>query len=155
MPMKLSTIAAAAASLATIVAVSAFAADKKIELKTKPYPMDVCIVSDEKLGSMGDPVVFTEGKQEIQICCKSCQKDFTKNKDDYLKKIETAAKKVKPYPLTTCIASDEDLDPEHAVGLVHEGREFMFCCKSCAKDFKKDAAKYVKKFDEAAAKKKS
>ena len=34
---------------------SSFAADKKAE-KSKPYPLDKCIVSDEKLGEMGDPL---------------------------------------------------------------------------------------------------
>jgi len=152
--MKLSTLAAAAA-LTTLLSISGFAEDKKFELKKKPYPLAVCVVSDEKLGSMGDAHVFTEGKQEIQLCCKSCEKDFTKNKAEHLKKIEAAWAKVKRNPFTTCIASDEALDPEEAVGIVHEGREFVFCCKGCVSDFKKDTAKFVKKFDEAVAKKKS
>jgi hypothetical protein len=147
---------AAVATLVAALASSSLAADeKKIKLKTKPYPMEVCVVSEEKLGSMGDAFVFVEGDQEVQLCCKSCQKDFASTKEANLKKISEAWKKVKPYPLATCIASDEDIDPEHAVGLVHEGREFIFCCKSCVKDFKKEPAKFVKKFDEAAAKKKS
>jgi YHS domain-containing protein len=133
----------------------AVAAEPPIKLKTKPYPLEVCVISDEKLGSMGDPFVFVEGDQEIQLCCKSCQKDFTNHKEENLKKLEAAWKKVKRYPLTACIASDEPIDPQEAVGLVHEGREFIFCCKSCIKEFKKDPAKFVKKFDEAAAKKKS
>jgi hypothetical protein len=143
------------AALSGLFATGVFAADKKIKLKTKPYPMTVCVVSGEKLDAMGEAFAFVEGDQEIQLCCKSCQKDFTKDKKANLKKVEEAWKKVKPYPLTTCIASDEALDPAEAVGLVHEGREFMFCCKSCIKDFTKEPAKFVKKFDEAAAKKKS
>jgi len=127
-----------------------------VELKTKPYPLTVCIVSDEKLGSMGDPEVFVEGGQEIQLCCEGCRKDFTKNKAAHLKKIEAAWKKVQPYPLTTCIASGEPIDPETAVGVVHEGREFIFCCKSCARKLPRNSEEFVKKFDEAvAAKKKS
>src|SRR5690554_8033995 len=105
--------------VASALTFRAVAAEPTIKLKTKPYPMDVCVISDEKLGSMGDPVVFTEGDQEIQLCCKGCQKDFTKNKEENLKKIEAAWKKVKRYPLTACIASDEPLDPQEAVGLVH------------------------------------
>ena len=37
------------------------AADAKGDNKTgkaKPYPLKICIVSDEKLGEMGDPYVF-------------------------------------------------------------------------------------------------
>ena len=71
------------------------AEEKKAE-KAKPYPLDKCIVSDEKLGEMGDPYVFTYQGQEIKLCCKSCQKDFKKDPAKYLKKMkdaEAAAKK--------------------------------------------------------------
>lgn len=56
--------------------------------KAKPYPLDVCIVSDEKLGSMGDPVVFVYQGQEIKLCCKACRKKFDKDPASYLKKLE-------------------------------------------------------------------
>lgn len=128
------------------------AAEKKIKLKVKPYPMDTCIVSDEKLGSMGDAVVFTEGDQEIALCCASCKKDFNKDKKAHLAKIDAAAKKVKPYTLSTCIVSDEPLEDGKAVGVVVDGREYQLCCKSCLKDFKKDTAKFAKKLDAAAKK---
>jgi len=128
------------------------AAEKKVKLKVKPYPMDTCIVSDEKLGSMGEAVTFTEGDQEIALCCGSCKKDFNKDKTAMLAKIHAAAKKVKPYPLTTCIVSDETLEDNKAVGVVVEGREYLLCCKSCLKDFKKDTAKFAKKLDAAAKK---
>ncbi len=58
--------------------------------------------------------------------------------------------KAKPYPLTTCIVSGEKLggmgDP-----YVHtyQNREIKFCCKSCLKNFNKDAAGYLKKIDAA------
>ncbi len=151
--MKLTTFTFVAA-LGAAFTFGALGADKAFQFKTKPYPMDTCVVSGEKLGSMGDAFVLTEGGQEVQLCCKSCEKDFKKNKKANLAKISDANKKVKAYPLSGCIVSDEKLDAESAVGVVHEGREFAFCCKDCAKDFKKDAAKYVKKFDEAFAKKK-
>lgn len=69
---------------------SASAADKK---EVKAYPLKTCIVSDEELGSMGDPFVFTHEGQEIKLCCKSCQKDFKKNAAKYLKKLEKSDKK--------------------------------------------------------------
>ncbi|HTG43790.1 MAG TPA: hypothetical protein VK633_04600 [Verrucomicrobiae bacterium] len=75
---------------------SGFAADKKSE-KAKAYPLHKCIVSDEKLGEMGEPFVFVHEGQEIKLCCKSCQKDFAKNPAKFLKKLpksdqSTAAK---------------------------------------------------------------
>jgi hypothetical protein len=66
--------------------------DKKSD-KTKPYPLEKCVVSDEKLGEHGKPYVFTEGNQEVKLCCKDCLKDFKKDKAKYMKKIESAEKK--------------------------------------------------------------
>jgi len=41
------------------------------------------------------PHVFTVEGQEVKLCCKSCLKDFNKDKAGYLKKIGEAAKKEK------------------------------------------------------------
>jgi len=59
--------------------------------------------------------------------------------------------KGKPYPLKTCVVSDEKLggDMGDPYVFTHEGREIKLCCKSCLKDFKKDTAKYIKKIEEA------
>jgi hypothetical protein len=62
--------------------------NKETKEKPKPYPLQTCIVSDEKLGDMGEPYVFTESGQEIKMCCKSCLKEFNKDKAKYLKKLE-------------------------------------------------------------------
>ena len=76
---------------------AAFADKEKKDEKAKPYPLDTCIVSDEKLGA--DPAmktfVFTHEGQEIKLCCKSCQKTFNKNPEKYLKKIADAQKAAK------------------------------------------------------------
>ena len=91
---KLKTLTAVVLTLAFVAAPFAGFADEKKEEKTKPYPLDKCIVSDEKLGA--DPgmkeFVFTHEGQEIKLCCKSCQKDFNKNPAKYLKKLDGAAK---------------------------------------------------------------
>jgi YHS domain-containing protein len=90
---KLTKLAALAVGIAYLSApLTALAADKKDE-KAKPYPLDTCIVSDEKLGEMGEPFAFVHKGQEIKLCCKPCQKDFNKNPEKYLKKIEKADKK--------------------------------------------------------------
>ena len=54
----------------------------------KPYKLDTCLVSDEKLGEMGKPVVFEYQGQEIKLCCKACRKKFDKAPATYLKKLE-------------------------------------------------------------------
>ena len=59
----------------------------------------------------------------------------------------------KPYPLTTCVISGENLDSMGKPFVYdHEGREVRFCCKNCVKDFKKDPAKYLKQLDAPAKK---
>jgi len=92
--MKLTKHLLTAALLTGLAAgtLSGRAADKD---KTKPYPLDKCVVSDEKLGEHGKPYVFTENGQEIKLCCKDCLKDFKKDKAKYLKKIEDAPKEKK------------------------------------------------------------
>ncbi len=62
------------------------------DAKAKPYPLDKCIVSDEKLGEHGKPYVFTHEGQEIKLCCKDCVKDFKKEPAKYMKKIEDSNK---------------------------------------------------------------
>lgn len=59
----------------------------KEEPKVKPYPLDTCIVSGEKLGTMGKPVVIVHEGQEIKFCCKSCKPKFEKDPAKYLKKL--------------------------------------------------------------------
>jgi YHS domain-containing protein len=62
----------------------------------------------------------------------------------------------RPYPLDTCIVTDEKLDADpdmKSYTFVHQGQEIKLCCKSCKKKFDKDPAKYLKKLADAAAKK--
>ncbi|PYJ85900.1 MAG: hypothetical protein DME22_07375 [Verrucomicrobia bacterium] len=67
--------------------------DAKKSEKARPYALKTCPVSDEKLGEMGDPYVFTYKDREIKLCCKDCKKDFDKNPEKFVKKIEKAEKK--------------------------------------------------------------
>ncbi|MGE9266934.1 MAG: hypothetical protein ACQKBY_02460 [Verrucomicrobiales bacterium] len=53
----------------------------------KPYPYDTCIVSGNKLGSMGDPVTKVHQGQEVKFCCQPCVKKFEANPERYLSKI--------------------------------------------------------------------
>ena len=63
-----------------------FAADAAV------YPLKTCVVTDEKLGSMGKAYVHSHEGQEVQFCCKSCIPKFNKDPQKYLKKIADAAK---------------------------------------------------------------
>lgn len=61
------------------------------------------------------------------------------------------AAKLKPYPLKTCLVSEEKLGGSMGEPFVYKfkDREIKFCCKSCQKDFDKDPAKYLKKLEAA------
>jgi hypothetical protein len=65
--------------------------------KAKPYPLDTCVVSGEKLGADASmkPYAFTHEGREVKLCCKSCLKDFKKDTAKYIAKIEAAEKKSK------------------------------------------------------------
>lgn len=53
---------------------------------------------------------------------------------------------VKPYPLKTCIVTDNDLgsmgDEQR---IVHNGQEIKFCCKPCIPKFRANPERYLKK----------
>jgi len=53
--------------------------------KALPYESDVCIVSGNKLGSMGTPVSIVHKGKKIKFCCRPCIKKFNKNPEKYLK----------------------------------------------------------------------
>jgi hypothetical protein len=87
---RIKALVAAALAISYLLApLTGLAEDNKTE-KAKPYPLDKCIVSDEKLGEMGKPFVFVHESQEIKLCCKSCQKDFKKDPAKYMKKLKDA-----------------------------------------------------------------
>ncbi len=86
-------ILASASLLAAILALSgcqdpgSSASPSASATATKPYPLNVCIVSGEKLGSMGDPIVVVHQGQEVKLCCKSCKPDFEKEPAKFLAKL--------------------------------------------------------------------
>ena len=57
----------------------------------KPYPLATCVVSGEKLGTMGKPFVHNVEGREVQFCCKACLKDFNKDTKKFLKKLDDAS----------------------------------------------------------------
>lgn len=61
--------------------------------KATPYPLDICIASGDKLGSMGDAIVIVREGQEIKLCCKGCIKDVDKDVPKTLQKIKDAVAK--------------------------------------------------------------
>jgi len=77
-----------------LVPLSGLAADQQTP-KLKPYTLKTCIISGDKLGEMGEPFVYAYKGREIKFCCKGCLKDFNKDPQKYIKKIEEAEAKAK------------------------------------------------------------
>jgi len=54
------------------------------------YPLKTCVVSGEKHGEMGPPVIIHYKGTEVRFCCDSCPKKFYKNPEKYLAKLKAA-----------------------------------------------------------------
>jgi hypothetical protein len=54
------------------------------------YPLEVCLVSGEELGSMGEPTVLVHEGQEVKFCCDSCEPKFKADPEKYLSKLRAA-----------------------------------------------------------------
>ncbi len=59
--------------------------------QAKAYPIDWCVVSGEKLGSMGDPVVKNYQGREVKFCCKYCVAEFDKTPAAFIARLDSAA----------------------------------------------------------------
>lgn len=79
------TIALSAAVVVT-PPLAANAAGEKTSA-AKPYPLTVCIVTDNDLGSMGDEQAIVHEGQTIKFCCAPCVSRFRKNPAKYLGKL--------------------------------------------------------------------
>lgn len=58
--------------------------------QTKTYPLEICPVSGEKLGSMGDPIDRLYGPTLVRLCCKGCNKTFDKDPAKFAKQVKDA-----------------------------------------------------------------
>ena len=69
--------------------------DDQIIAATKgSYAVKTCVVSDEDLGGMGDPIMYVHRptNQLVEFCCPSCVKKFKKDPAPYLAKVDAATK---------------------------------------------------------------
>ena len=65
--------------------------DQMIVAAQKPhYPLDVCLVSGEKLGEMGPSVDHVHDNQLVRFCCDSCVGTFEKKSAEYMEKLHAA-----------------------------------------------------------------
>ncbi len=62
------------------------------EAAAKPYPLDYCLVSGDKLGEMGKPIVIVYHGQQFKFCCSDCPPKFKEDPEKYMKKLAEAEK---------------------------------------------------------------
>jgi len=124
-----------------------------VEQQMPYYPLSTCVVSNEKLGGeMGKPVNKVYNNRLVRFCCNMCPKDFEKDPQKYLSKLDSAviAQQKPTYPMETCPVSGEKLgkmgDP---VDYVQGNRLVRFCCSGCIADFKGNPTAYLSKIDAA------
>lgn len=121
-----------------------------------PWPLDTCVVSGGKLGSMGEPIIRLHEGREVRFCCAGCIPKFEADPAVYLQKADQKIKEQQKasYPLTYCIidtqeslsAEDESKNAYSVVG----NRLFVYCCPPCDEKVRLDPAKYIKVLNDAA-----
>ena len=55
---------------------------------TYDYPLKVCVISGEELGSMGEPYVHDHNGTIVKFCCKPCIEEFNKDPESHLAKLK-------------------------------------------------------------------
>lgn len=58
--------------------------------EAKPYPLQICIVSDEELEAARRPLSVVYNGQEVKVCCRECKAEFLDNPAKFIKKIPTS-----------------------------------------------------------------
>ncbi len=60
------------------------------ETAVKPYVLDTCVSTGDKLGTMGKVPTETYEGQEMKFCCNDCKKAFDKDPAAGIKKYNAA-----------------------------------------------------------------
>lgn len=135
---------------AILLAILASAAAHAETVASTAYPLDTCVVSGEKLGSMGEPLIMQYKGREVRLCCSGCKAKFDAKPEEYLKKIDAAiiAQQAPAYPLDTCPVMGKKMGAKPIERVVNN-RLVRVCCNECVRMINKDPAKYMTKLDEA------
>lgn len=145
--MKSFSPALCALAALTLCMVPGWAADGRVG---DVYPLGVCAVSGEPLGSMGDPVVKVYEGREVRFCCAGCIKHFEKDMAASFKKVDEQiiASQKDGYPLTVCLNTDKELSGS-PVEFVAGNRLMKTCCHNCEAKVKADVPAAITKLDAA------
>jgi len=129
--------------------------DEKIIRQQLPsYPLATCIVMEND--PLDDPEIkpfnLVYHNRLVRFCCKGCTRDFNKDPEPFLKKLDEAviAEQKNQYPLETCVVGGGRLGSMGApVEYVVHNRLVRLCCKGCIASLRKDPLKYMARIDAA------
>jgi YHS domain-containing protein len=76
--------------LAAIAMIAAPVTTKAADAAPKPYALEYCVFSGDKLGAMGKVKSEVYEGQEMKFCCNDCKKTFDKDPAAGLKKYQAA-----------------------------------------------------------------
>lgn len=121
------------------------AVDAKIVVDQKPfYPLETCLVSNEKLGSGVVDLVYKN--RLVRLSSRDHEATFLKDPAKYVAQLDAAviAKQGPTYVAKTCAVSNEALgEMGKPVDYVVGNRLIRMCCKGCKGDVVKDPMKYL------------
>jgi len=136
------------------LALSGAAVAEEAQRVGDPYPLGVCAVAGEPLGSMGDPITHVKDGREVKFCCAGCIKKYDAMTEQFGAAVDEKiiAQQDASYPLDVCANSGAPLGDSPTV-FVAGNREFKTCCGSCKKAVVADPAKFIEKLDAAVVEK--
>lgn len=102
---------------------------------------EICPVSGQKLGSMGDPLKVKVGEETVFLCCKGCMGKEIKR--EHWAKIHTNIAEAQGV----CPVMGSDL-PKTPKWSIVEGQIVYVCCPPCTKKLAAQPAEYLQKVDE-------
>jgi YHS domain-containing protein len=92
--LTVATLALLAVTPALVRAADTNSPSSSTNAVVKPYPLDYCLVSGDKIGGdMGKPIIIVYKGQEMKFCCSDCPPKFKKNPEKYMKMLDEAEKK--------------------------------------------------------------
>ncbi len=147
-------IAAAAGGEAQETSATAAASRASTSSLQASYP-DLCVVSDEKLGSMGAAHTVQHNGRTVKFCCKACVAEFDKDPEKYLRKLDEAviSEQGKNYPLTACVVTGNEMAADGGKNIVVDNQLVRICCGGCEAQVRAEPGKFLDKVREGREKK--
>ncbi len=118
-----------------------------IEQQQAAYPLDVCLVMDTALGSMGDPIDYVHQNRLVRFCCAGCEGVFEGDPEKFIEKVDVALlekKRADHSPDDVCIVTGEPLgDTPAAFSIANQ--LLLLESEACVDAVRANPAQYLNK----------